>query len=198
VLYFFNFYLVDDKMVGSIREFLFVKVDGAADYIPVASTLKSLVDLFQKCVLLPFMSRQFVAGSHYYTRLEQKSILRCVVLLLPVIGNILVGIYDWKSSDKNFMLAAVLRQGLALALASDALRNDKELVLAAVRQNGLALALASDALRNDKEVTLEAVRQNGLAFWHVGYNLQNGSGLVHSAIRELESREKKTARCWKT
>lgn len=108
------------KMTSNVNDF-FVKADNACDYIPFVSTLSNLIDLFQKCVVLPLVSNQSIVNSHYYTHLKNKSILRCTFLLIPVIGNIIVGIYDFtnrKYNDKNFMLAAVKEDPWALQFAS--------------------------------------------------------------------------------
>ena len=40
-------------------------------------------------------------------------------------------------------------------------RNDKQIVLAAVRRDGLALQYASDEMNNNREVVLAAVKQRG-------------------------------------
>ena len=60
------------------------------DKVPVLSTLSNLFDLFQKCIV----SQAIVKKSHYYTHLNKKSFFRCVVLLVPIFGNIAVISYD--------------------------------------------------------------------------------------------------------
>ncbi|MBS4167809.1 ankyrin repeat domain-containing protein [Parachlamydia sp. AcF125] len=86
-----------------------VKADQISDYVPGLSTITSLVDLFQKCVLLLSKQKADISKSHYYTYLQQKSFSRCIMLLIPVIGNISVAIYDFaksKSNHQDAMLAA--------------------------------------------------------------------------------------------
>lgn len=76
--------------------------------------------------------------NRYYTHLSQKSPLRCVALLIPFIGNILVGIYDFvnrKYNDKEYMLTTVEKDGEALRFASEELQNDRDIILAAVKEN---------------------------------------------------------------
>jgi len=75
----------------------------------------------------------------------------------------LANIHPRLCSNKRLVLAAVRRNGLDLALASDEMQNDPEVVLAAVRQNGMALQYASRELRENQEIVLAAVQQNGLA-----------------------------------
>ncbi|MBS4167636.1 ankyrin repeat domain-containing protein [Parachlamydia sp. AcF125] len=74
---------------------LLLKADRIADYVPALSTITNSVNLFQKCVLLPMKQKANVSKNHYYAYLQQKSFSRCVVLLIPVLGNIIIGIYDF-------------------------------------------------------------------------------------------------------
>ena len=124
-------------MASSINNF-FVKADNVCDYIPGISFLSNITDLFQKSVVLPCMSQQSIKDNRYYTHLKDKSISRCIILLFPVIGNIIFGIYDFanrKYNDRDFMLSAVKKNGCALRYASYELKNDRELVLAAVQED---------------------------------------------------------------
>ncbi|MBS4168463.1 HEAT repeat domain-containing protein [Parachlamydia sp. AcF125] len=78
-----------------------LKADQVSDYIPGISTITNSVNLFQKFVVLPSKQKANVSKSHYYAYLQQKSFARCVVLLIPVIGNIIIGIYDFAKSKHN-------------------------------------------------------------------------------------------------
>jgi hypothetical protein len=71
---------------------LLVKVDLLCDYIPLVSTASNLIDLFQKYVVLPFLAKE--TSNRYYQHLQQKSFFRCIALIIPILGNIIVGIYD--------------------------------------------------------------------------------------------------------
>lgn len=71
-----------------------VKADQVCDYIPFVSTVSNLIDLFQKYVVLPFLQQDTINASRYYQHLQQKSFLRCFALIIPILGNIIVGIYD--------------------------------------------------------------------------------------------------------
>src|SRR5580693_3993217 len=119
-----------------------VKIDNFSSYVPVLSTVVNLVDLFQKCAVIPRMKKEDVLHSHYYTHLDQKSFARCIALLVPILGNIIIAIYDFVNrawNNKEYVLAMVNQNGEALMDASLRLRNDKDVVLAAVQKNGLAL-----------------------------------------------------------
>ncbi|MBS4168371.1 hypothetical protein [Parachlamydia sp. AcF125] len=79
-----------------------LKADQISDYVPVISTVTNLVALFQKSVVFSLKQKAAISESHYYSYLQQKSFSRCLVLLIPVIGNIMVGIYDFaKSQDSH-------------------------------------------------------------------------------------------------
>ncbi|KAF0983609.1 hypothetical protein FDP41_010674 [Naegleria fowleri] len=84
--------------------------------------------------------------------------------------------------DKDFMLRAVTKNGLALHYTSPALLYDKEIVLAAVKQNGKALFAASHLLRDDKEVVMEAVRQTGTALQYASFRLQHDREVIMEAV----------------
>ncbi|MBS4168593.1 HEAT repeat domain-containing protein [Parachlamydia sp. AcF125] len=87
---------------------LLLKADRVSDYIPGISTITNLVDLFQKCAVLPFKQKTNVSKSHYYTYLKQKSFSRCIVLLLPVVGNIIVATYDFAKRRPNYADATLV------------------------------------------------------------------------------------------
>lgn len=79
---------------------ILVKTDRFCDCLPIVSSFTNIVDLIGKAVLK--CNPECVKRSHYYQHLDEKSILRCMVLIfLPVIGNILFGIYDCNRKTKT-------------------------------------------------------------------------------------------------
>jgi|GEM_PF-4640308 len=72
---------------------LLVKTDQFCDQVPFVSSITNLVDLFQKCVVLPFINEETIASNHYWKHINEKSYVRCFVLIVPVIGNIFIGIF---------------------------------------------------------------------------------------------------------
>ncbi|NGY95796.1 MULTISPECIES: DUF4116 domain-containing protein [unclassified Neochlamydia] len=162
-----------------------LSIDRGADYIPIVSTVTNLVDIFQKVVVLPFKQKENISKNVYYTHLDQKSFRRCLILLVPVLGNILVGIYDVvRNKEKKALLANVQKNGLALKDGSDTLKSDRDVVLAAVQENGLALKYASKQLQNDKKVVLAAIQENGTALKYASKQLRNDNETVLAAIQE--------------
>lgn len=70
-----------------------VRADQIFERVPFISTITSIINLFHKCITIPIKGKLSVKD-YYFTYLNQKSFSRCVVLLIPVLGNIIVGIYD--------------------------------------------------------------------------------------------------------
>lgn len=68
-----------------------------------------------------------------------------------------------KLRTRDVMLEAVKRNGLALRLASEELRQDRQIVLEAVKRDGRAWQYASAELREDEVVLMEAVRRDEVA-----------------------------------
>lgn len=64
------------------------------EYVPVVSTFRSLGSIYDKWVHLPQMTLETISKSRYYTHLKDTSYFRHIVLLVPVIGNITIFIFD--------------------------------------------------------------------------------------------------------
>lgn len=78
-----------------------VNADKYLAYVPVASTATNLIDLFLKYAVAPCLNPDSLATSHYFTYLETKSLGRTLTLLIPVLGNILIGLYDLYADIKG-------------------------------------------------------------------------------------------------
>lgn len=63
-----------------------IRFDRFCEVVPFASTVLSLINLFQKCVLSCLGSS--APKNRYWTHISDKSIFRCLILLIPMIGNI--------------------------------------------------------------------------------------------------------------
>lgn len=166
---------------------LLVKADNYSSYVPFLSTAVNLVDLFQKCVVMPRMQEAEIWNSHYYTHLDQKSIGRCIGLLVPILGNILVAIYDFanrKWDDKAYVLDIVKANSDSLWYTSPRLKNDEEVVLAAIEKYTYQMRHASDRLKNDKKFILAAVQTNGKVIEYAAKPLQEDRDVVLAAIAQ--------------
>ena len=70
--------------------------------------------------------------------------------------------------DRNFVLAVVRQDGLALEYMSEGLRSNRDVVLAALTYNGHALRHASEGMQNNEDIVLAAVTQDGRAVQTLG------------------------------
>ena len=61
-------------------------------------------------------------------------------------------------NDKDFVLEAVKRNGMALEYADKSLKKDKSIVLEAVKQEGSPLQFVDESLKNDPDV-IKAVKK---------------------------------------
>jgi hypothetical protein len=176
-------------MIEGFNNFL-VRADKGFDYVPIASTVTNFVVLVQKILInYRIISEETVTKSQYYTHLKNKHIARSIFLLIPVIGNIIIPIYDFdqkKYSNRDYMLKAVGKDGDALCFASTELKADGDIVLKAVKQNGLALKYASADLKADRNIVLNAVQQNGLALEYASTELQGDENVVCAAFKEVQ------------
>lgn len=85
------------------------KIDQRLDYVPVVSTVTNLVNLFLKHVYIPGVDEGRISNDRflYHHYLQNKGSKRCLLLLLPVVGNIMV-YRDKKEPEKllNFDIIA--------------------------------------------------------------------------------------------
>eukprot|EP00434_Breviolum_minutum_P028589 symbB.v1.2.025294.t1/scaffold2445.1/size151041/22 len=80
-------------------------------------------------------------------------------------------------SNREIVLAAVRRDGVALAYASEDLRGDAEVLAAAAASDASSLQYASETMRNEYEIPLGrpgSIRTGapGSALRHIGEQLQ--------------------------
>lgn len=69
------------------------ELDYILDYVPVVSTVSNLIDITAK-LILGNLSNEPIDSFPYFAHLSEKSYLRCITLLIPIIGNIIVGLHD--------------------------------------------------------------------------------------------------------
>lgn len=84
-----------------------------------------------------------------------------------------------KFQDKReFVLAAVKKNGMALEYASTELKSDPQIVFEAIKENGDALQFASLELRNNREFVLEALKTSKNAVNFTSVRLQSDRDLI--------------------
>lgn len=133
------------------KKIRFIKIDRECDNIPFVSTVTNIVDLCLK-IFLFFIPKESVTN-WFYMYLNDKSFMRCIILLIPVIGNVIIGIYD--SEKKRKLLPVVQQNGLTLKNVSPWFQGDEEIVVKAIRQNGLAILYAKPWLKFDIKITVQ-------------------------------------------
>lgn len=162
---------------------MFLSVDNYCDYIPGASTVTSLVDIFEKCVIVPFINKETRENSPYLTHIHEKSLVRSLVLLIPGLGNFIVGIYDLAQRNEdydnpNHVLEAVQTHGaFQIYHASERLKNDKKFMLKVVALDGEALAHGRRWFWEDEDVLLGAIENYPRAI-NLSKILVNDSGFL--------------------
>lgn len=169
--------------------------DHILDYIPFVSTLSNIAAIFFKFTVLSKMEKPAKAYKPKYKPLDKKSYARCFLLLLPVIGNLIIGISDYlKSQTKTTMLATVELNGLDLQYASDELKNDSELAYAAFQENIHSLEYVGKKLKDNTYFCISILKLHGTALRyfekfqdHIGIASiavsQNGRSLQYASPR---------------
>lgn len=142
----------------------FVSADRFLDRVPILSTISNITDIFLKCIVNR-MSDTTINKYPYFTHLSKKSFSHCFLLLIPVIGNIIVGILNSKNWDKeNFVLDAINEDPSALKKASSRLKSSRDFALQVAEKKGITLQYMEENFRKDNEIcTLASNQSQGAA-----------------------------------
>ncbi len=97
----------------------FIQWDQTVDRLPFLSTATNLLDIFIKCVL-SLVGTEIIAKNRYYTYLNDKSFSKCVVLLFPFFGSILIFLHEFYAAHEAKKLFEIAEQ-----YADDDLSDDK-------------------------------------------------------------------------
>jgi len=65
-------------------------IDMFFDYVPFISTVTNIVNIFQKFLIIPFIDKDYLKESHYFFHIQNKGLFRCVLLIVPILGNLIV------------------------------------------------------------------------------------------------------------
>lgn len=68
----------------------FIQFDKAASYIPGVSTVVNLPEIIYKSFIINGLDQESFKSDPVDAYLSQKSLLRCIVLLIPVLGNLAI------------------------------------------------------------------------------------------------------------
>jgi hypothetical protein len=166
------------------------------DYLPLASTITNLVDIFYKCVILPFLSQETIQQQPLYTRLQEKSLARCCALLVPILGNIVILFLDCCQKQPHpedpFSLRPLLPplEGLDQPLAERLLEEEpladiEEFLTGVFEEKGvghLILGYSGNWLSEQEKASLERVRANGLLLQHESEEIRKHFDVVKAAV----------------
>lgn len=86
--------------------------------------------------------------------------------------------------SRDFMLAAVKRNGSALGVAAPSVAEDPEVTLAAIQQNVYALRYAPQVFRESYDFMLAAVRQNAQALYYASEKLKSNDKFLLAALQQ--------------
>lgn len=95
---------------------MFVRIDKGSSYIPVISTITGLAGLVGKAglAIIQATNRRMslnLLENPYFRHIQNKSIGRCFLELIPGIGNMILGIYEGIKSAKHNRLIKNLKEG---------------------------------------------------------------------------------------
>jgi hypothetical protein len=97
--------------------------------------------------------------NHHFTAINKRTPLRIIILLIPLFGNLVIGLYDLKKyNEKCFTLKVVSADGLSLEFGSDENKDSKRVVRAAVKNNVQAFKHVSERLANDSDFLEEQMK----------------------------------------
>jgi|GEM_PF-4766287 len=121
------------------------------DYIPVISTLAAIIELIAKISL---EKRQKPQGTdnHYYEHIKNKEIWTLLVLMIPVIGNLVIALYD----GGTMLLTDELEPHVFIN-GRASIKDNKVFVLNAVKTDPNLLQHVSKRMRGDKDVIRASV-----------------------------------------
>jgi len=131
---------------------LLTHTDMFFDYVPFISTATNLIDIFQKCVVIPLLDREFVEENHYLSHLKSKSYLRCVFLLVPILGNLIIIGVDSVSNRRDL---EELNDNLEV-LAEETLKNIE------LREKHAELKSTLSNLKGERRALLKVLNQGAI------------------------------------
>lgn len=129
-------------MVNNLNDYanyFFIEADKTADVVPVISTFSNLVDIIQKIFLdiinlyIKNISKLNAAdvkwNKQYYVYLQDKSYLDCVILLVPVFGNIYIKLnrnkIDNVLKNQDFKESAIKKEDTSKLIVPDNFSDSK-------------------------------------------------------------------------
>ncbi|WP_068469891.1 hypothetical protein [Candidatus Protochlamydia phocaeensis] len=169
---------------------LLIWMDRFCDRVPGASTLTNFINIFEKCVLKVAFQPNFIKANRYFSYINDKSMLRCIVLLVPVLGNIVIGLSDWiqKQQAENEERVSQNAQARLLELNPDYLPHglaERRIVIENRRQEKMReLMQRQRAESEEREAQNNQARQFGLNPDHLPYDLSERRTIIENKRQE--------------
>lgn len=189
--------------INSYSEFLIFQ-DRIINYIPIASTFVNLINIFQKCVIN--LNPKIAENNLYYRYLSRKSFSHCFVLLIPILGNIYVGIFS-KKKPRRYMKIPLLydfvelkkemqnpkglnKQEIHLPTIyvenkkpmGEKFVSEKEKILKDVGSIPIDYKNLDEKWKRDKDVAIAAVKANCYALKYFHNDLKNDKDVLLAAL----------------
>lgn len=181
-----------------------VHIDHVWDVLPGVSTVKNLVDLFIKCVIMPCMKDETIQKNHYFMHLKQKKLSTMFFLLIPVIGNIVFVVLSYrKETNKKHALDIIQvapsygnEEFLKTVLEDKKIMGDRDVAQALIKKipmkgsnlEGIdVLPYLSEDLRNNIDVVLERVKIDPCEIQNAGDIPKSSKKVALEVVRQVGS-----------
>ncbi len=145
--------------VNNMNQIL-IGLDRYSEYVPIVSYVTLLVNAIQNQTVIAKMDPAQLARNTYYSHIKSKSTSRKVILLIPIVGNIIVALWDGlfqSRYDKNYQLEQLKQNPTNLQFAGRRIKGDLDFVKQAVLHDSSAIHSVSDELKNDAEIVKLAI-----------------------------------------
>lgn len=167
-------------------------LDSLCDCLPVVSTVTNLGDLFLKCVVFPLEERSRIQLPHFLSRhevrgfrnhLDEKSVGRCILLLIPIIGQLTVLllsplVYLRKTHMKGPALEYIKEGTFNPCYVSDKLTRDWAFALAALKQDHKVFSYFRFQFEEKLRFIGAALKQNPLILKEINQEKQDQLRLI--------------------
>ncbi len=141
------------------------RLDRICDYTPFVSTISNLGILFRKHVFKP---AEATLKGQAFTHIEQKNTMRCLTLLVPILGNLVIVFYDIVMSfiTTHDALRAIKIDPAAFLKLDEEKQKDQSFILSAVKVNPRVLKYINPDFMT-LEIANEAVGIDGMVLRYV-------------------------------
>lgn len=149
--------------------------------IPLLSTATSLFKIY--CLSLFSEKNEFFKKRHY-TSLNKDCLIRYLILTVPLIGNLVIAIYDYKKNARYQEALKVIKEnGYCLKFASKEYKDDFRIVQAALNQDITYVAFASLRIRNHQNFIQEQMKKDPTIYGYSGDALRSSSAFLKMMMR---------------